>query len=315
MAYQTGDKILDDHYNGFVSQINSVWGVGAADSGYGQSTTLATVAAGTKITAVQWANLLARITSAAAHQGTALTTLSTPTAKTPIVALTALTSNINAVVANRRNAAANGTDITVGGVGQRTTGWKVEVAMTYTITFSSANHARYFFNAGGQIRLNFARTGGTAHPKNADWSALCTACGTIAITNGAGTSTIAGTAYTGTNKIGGSGSVSVLNTSLGFYDLTTTNQVLFQQKSANTMYLYSGSGNRIQIEARGNAAEPSVITVVVRYIDGAPDTSIPSSLDVVDGTLTTTMVLRPPNTTNLTASWGTPTLAVAVAGS
>ena len=61
MAYTSGDTILDDHYNIFVqggasavdhntANVNTVWGSGTGDKGYGQSGTLSTVSAGTTIT-------------------------------------------------------------------------------------------------------------------------------------------------------------------------------------------------------------------------------------------------------------------------
>ena len=53
MAYTTGDTILDDHYNGFVASINSIWGSGSGAAGYGQTSTLSTVSAGSTITATQ----------------------------------------------------------------------------------------------------------------------------------------------------------------------------------------------------------------------------------------------------------------------
>lgn len=73
MAYQSGDIILDDHYNGFRNTVNNVWGTGSGDRGYGQTSVVAAVAAGATITATQWSTLLSRISSAASHQGTALT--------------------------------------------------------------------------------------------------------------------------------------------------------------------------------------------------------------------------------------------------
>lgn len=311
MAYITGDLILDDHYNGFATSVNGVWGAGSVDSGYGQSTTIAGVSVGTEISAAQWATLLARITSAAAHQGTAITSITAPTAGNTISAYSALAGNITAIQNARRNAAANGTDITAGGVGQRTTGWVTAITMTYTITFASAAAARYFFNAGGQIRLSTARSGGSAHAKNSRWTELCTAMGTIAITNGAGTSTIAGTAYTGTNKIGGSGTVTTLNSAIGYYDLTTADQEVFRQYSSTSPY----TANYIRVLVRGSVAAPApTVYVTVIFQDDAADDSIPSSLDVIDGTLQTTMVLRPPSTTYISNSWGTPTMSVAVSG-
>ncbi len=82
MTYSLGSVILADDYNIFaqggaaspdnnVANINTVWGVGNNDKGYGQTTlpVVPTVAAGTNVvTATQWTTLLNRISSAATHQ-------------------------------------------------------------------------------------------------------------------------------------------------------------------------------------------------------------------------------------------------------
>lgn len=314
MAYVSGDLILDAHYNGFKDSVNAVWGAGsfAGATGYGQGTTLSAVAVGDTVSATQWSTLLARISSAASHQGTSITAITAPVAGDTISAYTALSGNITAITNGRYNATAVGTDITTGGVGQRTATWIASVTMTYTITFASADAARYFFNAGGTIRMTFSRSGGTAHTKNTTWTALCSAAGTVVMSNGYTNSTIAGTSYNaGATKIGGSGSATIA-TGTGYQDLTTSNQQIFLQYSPTAPY----TANYIQVNVRGNTAAPSsqVIFDVV-FKDDAADNSIPSSLDVVDGTLQTTLVLRPPSTTYISNTWGTPTISCSVSGS
>jgi hypothetical protein len=96
------------------------------------------------------------------------------------------------------------------------------MTFTNTVTFASANAARYFFNAGGLVKIQVSKTstGNTGDPQ---WNTLAnTLCGAIWISgrvNGAA-QTIAGTSYTGTTKIGGSGSPTTLATSPGWYQLT-----------------------------------------------------------------------------------------------
>lgn len=83
MAYTATDKILADHYNTFVAgagtfgifnhdvaNINTVWGVGFNDKGYGQSNILTQVPVGTVVSATQWTTLFDRLNSAAIHQAT-----------------------------------------------------------------------------------------------------------------------------------------------------------------------------------------------------------------------------------------------------
>jgi len=60
MAYSSGDTILDDHYNDFATSVNALWGTGSTDSGYGESTTVASVSAGATITAAQWTTQIGR---------------------------------------------------------------------------------------------------------------------------------------------------------------------------------------------------------------------------------------------------------------
>ena len=325
MAYSSGSLILDDDYNIFatgsatgtadhnVANINSVWGAGLTDRGYGQTNTVAAVNAGATITATQWTNLLNRISSAASHQGSSITAITNPTVGDTITAYTALQNNINTVFNNRRNAAASGTDITAGGSVSGTTSWYVQAQTTTTVTFASANAARYFFNAGGMIRLTPIRSG-TANTKSTDWNTLATACGTIAFTGG-GSRSVAGVNYTGTNKIGGSGTTNILATTTGFYSLTpgAAETVIFKQFSAASPY----TANFIQVGVALNAAS-TVLTFRMTFRDDAGDvTTLPdgasNTLDLVQGTTGCTHVVRPPSTAHISNTWGTPTISGSIA--
>jgi hypothetical protein len=286
LAYQSGDTILDTHYNGFASDINAIWGTGSGDSGYGQTSTLATVSDGTTITATQWATMLNRIKSISNHQGSnasiTMDTVTNPVVGDTITAYTTLSADISTLNTNRLNAAANGTDImnNLDSVGS----WTTQTLHTLTFTWGSADQARYFFNAGGQLLFSFSRTGGTAHTKNTEWSDLCTQTGTL---------TIGATSF---SKTGGSGTPSTLATGIGFYDLSTTNQTLFQQEADTAPY----TANYLRLQAR-TALSGRQVVVEVTFRDDAADTFD----DTVDGTLRTTDTVRPPSTTYLADTWGT----------
>lgn len=318
MAYSAGDNILDDHYNIFVqggaaavdhntANVNTVWGTAATDDkGYGQSGNLSTVSAGSTITATQWVSLLNRVSTIANHQGSSITAITNPTTGDTIAAYTALSTNISTIFNNRRNAAANGTDITSGGTVSGTNTWYTQQQTVYTVTFSSETAARYFFNAGGRIGLSFSRSGGTANSKNTGWSNLCTAAGTVYFTGGSGDATIAGTTYSGTDKVGGSGTATVADNT-GWFDYTGTYVEIFKQYDAT--YLYTA--NYLKVEAYKSGA---TIYYRVTLVDDAADTTTfpdgaSSTADKVDGTLTATMVIKPPSTTYITNTWGTPTMS------
>ena len=307
MAYTSGDVILDDHYNGFVASVNAVWGTGTGDHGYGQTSTISTVAAGNTITATQWSTLLSKINTISLHQGTSITSITTPTAGDTISAYAALSGNISAIDTGRLNAIGAGTDTSDTNA---TTGtWYTQTQHVQTVTFAGGDEARYFFNAGGKIRISFAHAGSTSNFKNDEWTDLSTAAGTIVMGS------------TTTSKDGGSGTNDTLATTTGYWDLSTSDTVLFKQFAGTYAGSYGGAynANYIQVSARvsaahadgnGNNGEQVIFTITYRD-DAADQISYDKStynvLDQVDGTTTTTTVARAPATTYLTATWGTPT--------
>ena len=317
MAYSTGSTIIDDDYNIFATgnaagtgdnntaNINTVWGTGTGDKGYGQSSTISAVSAGSTITATQWATLIARMNSLASHQNTTITSIATPGSGDTISAYAALSSNITSLFNNRLNAAANGSDLTTNGTTTTTSSWDVRATTTKTITFSSSTTLRYFFNAGGHIRMSFSRTGGTVSDKNTSWTNLLTNCGTIVVCGSATSKTIAGTTLTGTTRVGGSGTITTLATGTGAQNYTGTPLAIFKQ--FGTGYLYEANFVNINASISGSTLSFAVTLEDAAADEVAPAAGTGDTLDIVNGTLTMTTVIRPPSTTYLTSTWGTPT--------
>lgn len=331
MTYNVGGLIEATDYNGFVSttsgaNVNGIWGTGSTDSGYGQ-TALSTVSAGGTVTATQWASLVNTIASMASHQGTTITSRTAPVVGDTISILNALNTDLTTLTTNRGNAAANGSQVATfsGSVSKTTTtgsgssAWTI--TFTHTITFADANAARYFFNAGGRIKWDVNKTS-TGTAADTEWNDLAgTLCGDIFITGGSGTQTIAGASYTGTTKSGGTGSPTVLSTTTGWYDLTTSNTTLYQQYADTAPY----TGQYIQLQAR-TAGSGTQLVLTTTWVDpggsgaGSTDqisggTATNSGSTTITGTAPTTLVTYfPPSSTYLTtASWGTPTIAASVA--
>ena len=294
MAYTTGDTILATHYNDFTTSVNAVWGTGTGDRGYGQSNTVSSVSIGNTVTATQWSTLLARISSAASHQGSSITAISAPSAGDTISAYSALSGNISTIDTNRLNITSpNYTDTSSTGSGSGS--WTTSTVHIFTLTWASGDEARYYYNAGGSTQFSFSRSGGTSHTKNTEWSNLATACGTVIF------------AAQGTTKSGGSGTADTEATTIGYHDMTTSNQLIFRQYEGDSPY----TSNYIQIQAKSNGAQGangdagSVLTFTITWGDAAAD----NFDDTVDGTVTNTITHRTPNTTQLNnASWtGAPT--------
>ena len=202
-----------------------------------------------------------------------------------------------------------GTTITANGVATRSTAWATSLTATHTITFASANAMRYFFNGGGRITWAGDRSGGSVSDKNTSWTNLLTACGTLNWTTGTSTQTIAGTSYTGTTKIGGSGTPTTLLTTVGFYDFLTTDQEVFKQFSSTYLYTVNFVSINVKVNALPGSGTVMTLTVLFSDVEADPEEN-------VDGTLTSTITAVAPSTTYLTeASWGTPTLASSITGS
>jgi hypothetical protein len=316
MAYVSTGLIEATDYNGFIStntaNVNAVWGVGSTDRGWGQ-TSLSTVSTAGTITATQWASLVNTIGSMAGQTGTAITSRSAPVAGNTIEILAALNTDITNITANRQNAAANGAQFTGWtGTNSKTAataagGWTI--TFTNTVTWTSADAARYFFNAGGRIKIDVSKTatGATGDP---EWNDLAnTLCGDIFITGGTATQAIAGTNYTGTTKIGGSGIPNILQTGIGWYDLTAgaAATIVYKQFADTAPY----TSNFIQHSiAKGASSNTLVITTLWSNPEGDPISGGTAASGATPGTAPSTIVTYfPPSTTFLTNSWGTPTVA------
>ena len=331
MTYSLGGLIQATDYNGFANDtaganVNGVWATGATDAGYGQ-TALATVSAAGTVTATQWAGLVNNISSLGSHTGTSITSRSAPTAGNTISILAALNTDLTNITTNRGNAVASGTEYgTFSGTTSKTSAtgsgqsaWTI--TFTHTVTFASAAATRYFFNAGGIVRLKYGKSSNTTD-SDADWNTFSGLCGTINLTGrvNATTNTIAAQAYTGTTRIGGTGGTqTTLATTTGWYNLTGSPTSIF--KLNNAVSPYSGE----YIETTATATSSTVLTLVTTWvsdgssgagttanIDGGTATSSPST--TITGTAPTTLVTYiPPSTTYLTtASWGTPSIAASV---
>jgi hypothetical protein len=288
MAYTTGDTILDDHYNGFATSVNAIWGSGSGDSGYGQGTTVSAVSAGTTITAAQWTTLLSRITSMASHQSSSITAISNPSAGGTISAFTALSTNIATITSNRLNV--YGRASVVNSSCSTTTTLTGTITQTGNWTWGSTDQARYFFNAGGRISVSWDLSGHTSDSKANEWNNLAAACGTYYV-------------YAqSSGKSGGSGTPNTNNTNLGWHDLTGSWQNAFIQYEDTGPY----TANYIQLQLYKSS---NVVYFGSYWVDAAADQtsynkSIYNVLDQVDGSKITYFGHEEPGTAYISDSWG-----------
>ena len=315
MAYTALDKILAAHYNTFVSgngtfgitnhnvaNLNSVWGEGFNDKGYGQSTVLAQVSPGGTVTATQWATLIARMQSAATHQGAAITDMPGAGAGAAIVAtdlieaIATMQGNVDDIYNNRLNSIATVSTQTVNATTGVAGSWSATSVHTINVQFASAAQARYFFNAGGNIAITGTMTGGTA-AKVDPWD---DGAGN-GILNESGVVTLEAQS---TVKTGGSGVLSsdyFIESAIGYYGLGIAPIEVFKQ------FTLGGGAyptNHLTIDVQTNGVQGAtgdngdLITFTVTLHDDV------GAGDPVDGTTTVTATVNFPETTNLTNTWG-----------
>jgi hypothetical protein len=249
----------------------------------------------------------------ASQTGTTITSRVAPVAGNTINILAALNTDLTNITANRQNAVANGTQFTGwSGTNSKTaatgTGaWTI--TFVNTVTFASAAAARYFFNAGGRIKIDVSKTA-TGALGDPEWNDLAnTLCGDIFITGGSATQTIAAANYTGTTKVGGTGTPNILLTTTGWNDLAAgaAATIVYKQFADTAPY----TSNFIQHSIAKNAAS-TVLTITTLWSNPEGDaiSGGTASSGATPGTAPTTIVTYfPPSTTYLTASWGTPTVA------
>lgn len=300
MAYAAGNIIGAADYNSLAATLNSQLSTGTGSHGLGQSA-VATVAVSNNVTATQWATLISKTNLVLAHEGQTQITPSSVVAGDIVSAQAAITTGGTTAYNNTgttgialSDSAAYAATYT-GAWG--TTGNRRLVA-THTVTFASGDAARYFFNAGGKIKLVFAKSGGSATTRNSEWAALCTACGSIQF------------GFNNTTKVGGSGTVALIRNANngGYWNLTGTAAQHFYQVDGVLTY----STNSITTYAAWSGTPSNGGYPVLTFYTYLTNVWVNAFQDAVDGTTTVNLVVSSPATTYLTNTWGTPTVSSSI---
>jgi len=316
MAYSSGGLIQFIDYNnlawggnttgtytGSINNIAYVMGVGNGQFGYGQNISqIDTVSSGGTVTAAQWAGLVFLLNRAIAHQSGSGSQLAAGgninmTAGETITAFANVATAVTTINTNKLNF--NSTR------GATTTGSNLDkvyntegstMTHTITVTFASADQARYFFNAGGRLSLVASQAGDfTANAKETNWATLINAVGTIHLDQLTSTRT-------------GSGETLTTNGSaIGYWDLTTSNQTLIRLTEDTSPY----TANYIDIFARvagaagSNGGLGTQVIFQIDYVDGSADGGFN---DGISGTVRNRIDIVKPEVTYLTDVWGSITV-------
>ena len=246
----------------------NVMGTGSLSRGYGQTTFGASKNVGDTITANDFNNIRYDLLNASAHQNGSAAALSLagnvsgqlinstdPNAFIPYAAT---------VDSDRFNCHSSRKSTASAGNNSRTSSWDSSVSAVYTLNFSSANQARYFWNGGGRIRFASSRTGGAASAQNTAWSSLLTSAGT--------------------QEFGGAAVYSWGTGSTSLYSVASS------APYASNTYAISVSLNA----AAGSAtAFNFTLTWSDPYVDPSPGNP-PAPEDIVDGTLSYSVEITAP---------------------
>jgi hypothetical protein len=317
MSYAQNGLIEATDFNGFVggnpetgaNKLNTVWATGGTTAGYGQ-TAVSQVSGGDTVVATgQWNALVTNTASSASHQGSSITSVTAPTSGGTISYLSAIPTNLTTIYTNRRNAASQGS--TIADTATRGSSWQNGLTFTHTVTFASGDAARYFFNAGGQIKMTASHPTGSGI--NLLFSDLASDTGTVTVSApNSGTISISGSSYSGITKVGGGGNTPTVDADKGYFGLTTANATAFTQLADSGPSGYLSSFIRYIVKSNGaqgsNGDTGSVITIYSVWDE------IPNDLVATSGSAVTCTV-QLPETTYLSASCGTPSIAGSVSGS
>ena len=298
MAYSQGGTIAAADYNNFIdgsNQLNTVWSTGSGAVGYGQTAISAVSAAGT-VTAVQWASLINALNNARLHQTGSGSGISAVTAGSTVNYLSTLSTQINNAYSGAASFA------TQGGT---TTGTNFTTAISgaaginsYTdriVTFSSANAARYFFNAGGRLNLVLSTSSSNGTGSSSSFGRLITGLGGVGVLN-----------TTNSGRTGTGITLNTNNTAFGYRNIVyATNTNIIQVTDTTASYtasvgyigLYTNSNDTT------NGSNGTQVNFRISYV--IADKTWDDTLGI---TLNSRVDIVFPESTYLTNVWGTPTI-------
>lgn len=323
MSYGSGNVITAADYNMLAGLLNAIYGdvnqgaiaFSTASYGYGQTNVLPVIT-GDTITAEQWTALFQVLYSCTTHQG--LTTGIVPNSAIVGNIITAYNglqgllgiingtnnigggSNANNITNNALQIVNGQYNLTIGGIRvtnsrHNTKPWHSKVYCEVMAIFPNYDQARYFFNAGGQVKFSFTSVNNGTGPnaeENTLWANLLANIGVITF----GNVSVPGTPSISTTQVPGvamTPSPSFVVSPIGFYDLTNSYQEIFSATVTDTPVIIGGHSctttASVHIKARSNVSFGS--TGLFRFLIEFDNVSIDTVTNVltalqIDSTLT-----------------------------
>jgi hypothetical protein len=313
MSYSQGGLIEATDYNNIIgantsnntSTFHAVWAWGNGSRGYGQ-TPISNVSVAGTVTATQWATLINNINSANLHIRNTSSGLTANTAGQLIGHSGGLPVAITGLNQDRLLFATNSAVIVNHNSLTAYSAWNVAStpsaltrAFGATVTFASADRARFFFNAGGRLKFNVSAVNNTgAASRSSAVVDLFTFLGGVALF---GANTNAGRTGTGGTSV-------TVDTTDGYYNATTGNTTIVSVTSTTTNYTtdtasitYTTNGTQGSFNDNGNVLS---FYAVINSTSGGG-----SFNDNINVTPTVTVDVSYPEVTNISNTWGAVTVA------
>jgi hypothetical protein len=272
MPYVSGAIISAADLNNFINQLSLLASTGLGDTGYGQPNPVpqgypvlpAPVTKGTKIRANAWSQLRAILELYGTHNGASITPLPPASVLTPGKLVIPWSGNasyniqvvIDNVIANKNLVDPTQVFQSVNSlISTRTSSWGYNprtLIHEFTATFPDEDHARYFFNSASTIQFRADRSGGINSTHNSSWTTLLTNINTV--TFGLHSTICSGLGSPATN--------------IGYYELTSSYQLIFREYAAypyplNSYSVYAKTDNAAGV----NGGNGSIIRFQVVFDD------------------------------------------------
>jgi len=260
MPASVNNTISVADYNAIRNIVASVMGTGSGSRGYGQTVNSVVRATNARISQTDWDNLRFDLLNARIHQNGAAALAEINEGQTVSAGTINVYETLRTLTDNNRFIVADGQYLTFGAnpngsnliVSRNYDGsaWKNEISTVLTVTFTDSNRARYFFNSGGTVRIQSARTAtpsvSRTDAQNNAWTSLLGSAGL--------------------REFGGN------SPSRNFYNLTTS----FQEFYSLALSVYTN--NRYVLEASCNCTgannstgTANIVYIRARFIDGYSD--------------------------------------------
>ena len=292
-------------YTSTPSNLAFVWGVGNGAIGYGQDATAMTVVpVGGTVTATQWSTFVQRLNLTLGHQSGAGAQLASGSnigivAGATIQYFANVASSISTVNTNAGLSAASGTTTTGSNFDEtvNTTGaLSNQVYGQRTVTFASANAARYFFNAGGRLNYFVSTPTGTGSARQNSFIGLINGLG------GWGQLNTTSSGRTGTGQ-----TLNTNNTAFGYRNnVLNTPTTVVQVTSTAASYTADTAAIQVFTNSSDTTNGSNGLTVIFRSLYNVADKTWDDTINVTHRSRVDIVF---PSTTYLANAWGTPTVS------